>query len=112
VDNLRQMVQVDVRLAFNEVERARQQIFASRATRTLREETLDAEKERFDVGLSTSLLVAQAQRDLLASSIEEVKAIVSYRTALVRLYLAEGSLLDRRGVLLPGATPSTASEIP
>jgi outer membrane protein len=112
VDNLRQMVQVDVRLAFNEVERARQQIFASRATRTHREETLDAEKERFDVGLSTSLLVAQAQRDLLASSIEEVKAIVSYRTALVRLYLAEGSLLDRRGVLLPGATPSTASEIP
>jgi outer membrane protein len=105
VDNLQQMVQVDVRLAFNEVERARQQIFASRATRALREETLNAEKERFDVGVSTSLLVAQAQRDLLASSIEEVRAIISYRTALVRLYLAEGSLLDRRGVLLPGGTP-------
>jgi outer membrane protein len=105
VDNLQQMVQVDVRLAFNEVERARQQIFASRATRTLREETLNAEKERFDVGVSTSLLVAQAQRDLLASSIEEVRAIINYRTALVRLYLAEGSLLDRRGVLLPGGNP-------
>jgi outer membrane protein len=105
VDNLQRMVQVDVRLAFNEVERARQQIFASRATRTLREETLDAEKERFDVGVSTSLLVAQAQRDLLVSSIEEVRAIINYRTALVRLYLAEGSLLDRRGVLLPGGNP-------
>jgi len=105
VDNLLQIVHVDVRLAFNEVERARQQIFASRATRTLREETLNAEKERFDVGLSTSLLVAQAQRDLLASSIDEVKAIVNYRTALVRLYLSEGSLLDRRGVLLPGGKP-------
>ncbi len=105
VDNLLQMVQVDVRLAFNEVERARQQIFASRATRALREETLNAEKERFDVGVSTSLLVAQAQRDLLVSSIEEVRAIISYRTALVRLYLAEGSLLDRRGVLLPGDNP-------
>jgi outer membrane protein TolC len=105
VDNLLQMVQVDVRLAFNEVERARQQIFASRATRALREETLNAEKERFDVGVSTSLLVAQAQRDLLASSIDEVRAIISYRTALVRLYLAEGSLLDRRGVLLPGGNP-------
>jgi len=105
VDNLHQMVQVDVRLAFNEVERARQQIFASRATRALREETLNAEKERFDVGVSTSLLVAQAQRDLLVSSIEEVRAIINYRTALVRLYLAEGSLLDRRGVLLPGGNP-------
>lgn len=101
VDNLRQMVRVDVRLAFNEVERARQQIFATKATRTLREETLNAEKERFDVGASTALLVAQAQRDLLSSSIDEVKAIVNYRIALVRLYLAEGSLLERRGVRLP-----------
>jgi outer membrane protein TolC len=105
VDNLRQMVRVDVRLAFNEVERARQQIFATKATRTLREETLNAEKERFDVGASTALLVAQAQRDLLSSSIDEVKAIVNYRIALVRLYLAEGSLLERRGVSFPAAEP-------
>lgn len=101
VDNLRQIVQVDVRLAVNEVERSRQQISATKVTRTLREETLKAEKERFDVGASTALLVAQTQRDLLISSIEEVRAIVSYRTALVRLYLAEGSLLERRGVRIP-----------
>jgi outer membrane protein len=101
VANLRQIVQVDVRLAFNEVERTRQQITATKATRTLREETLDAEKERFDVGASTTLLVAQAQRDLLISSIAEVRAIVNYRIALVKLYLAEGSLLERRGVSLP-----------
>ncbi len=101
VANLRQIVQVDVRLAFNEVERTRQQITATKATRTLREETLDAEKERFDVGASTALLVAQAQRDLLISSIAEVRAIVNYRIALVKLYLAEGSLLERRGVSLP-----------
>jgi hypothetical protein len=30
-----------------------------------------------------------------------VKAIVNYRVALVRLYLAEGSLLERRGVRIP-----------
>lgn len=101
VDNLRQIVQVDVRLAVNEVERSRQQISATKVTRTLREETLKAEKERFDVGASTALLVAQTQRDLLISSIAEVKAIVNYRVALVRLYLAEGSLLERRGVRIP-----------
>ncbi len=101
VENLQQLVQVDVRLAFNEVERTRQQISATYATRTLREQTLIAEKERFDVGTGTALQVAQAQRDLLASSIDEVKAGVNYRIALVRLYLAEGSLLDRRGIVLP-----------
>jgi outer membrane protein TolC len=100
VDNLQQLVRLDVRLAVNEVERARKQISASRATRILEEETLQAEKERFDVGSSTTLLVAQAQRDLLVSLIAEVKSVVSYRIALVNLYLAEGSLLERRGVVL------------
>ena len=111
VDNLLDLVRVDVRLAFNEVERVRQQISATRATRALREETLTAEKERFDVGLSTALLVAAAQRDLLASSIDEVKAIVNYRIALVRLYLAEGSLVERRGVLLSDGRTSLPNRL-
>ncbi len=98
VANLRQAVHLDVYLAANEVERARQQITASAATRVLAEQTYEAEKERFDVGSSTSILVSQAQRDLLASRIDEVRAVINYRIALVRLYLAEGSLLDRRGV--------------
>lgn len=100
VENLRQLVRLDVNLAVNEVKRARKQISASRVTRVLQEETLQAEKERFDVGSSTALLVAQAQRDLLASLIAEVEAVVGYRTALVNLFLAEGSLLERRGVVL------------
>ncbi|MCF8106348.1 MAG: TolC family protein [Desulfohalobiaceae bacterium] len=100
VDNLRQILRLDVRLAVNEVERSRQQITASKVTRRFAEQTADAEKERFDVGASTALLVAQAQRDLLAARIEEVRAIINYRIALVDLYLSEGSLLQRRGVSL------------
>lgn len=100
VENLRQLIDLDVRLAVNEFKRSRQQIAATKATRLLQEETLKAEMERFDVGASTALLVAQAQRDLLASAIDEVEAIVNCRQALVKLYLAEGSLLERRGVRL------------
>lgn len=100
IANLRQLVRLDVRLAVNELERARAQIFASRTTRELEEETLRAEKERFDVGSGTALLVAQAQQALLVSQIAEVRAVIDYRTALVRLYLAEGTLLARRGVTL------------
>lgn len=98
VTNLRQMIELEVRLAVNEVERAREQIAAGRATRQLEEEKLQAEIERFEVGAGTSLLVAQAQRDLLISRIAEVRSIIHYRIALVKLYLAEGSLLERRGV--------------
>lgn len=106
VENLRQVVQLDVRLAINELERARQQITASRATRRLEEQTVRAEQERFKVGSSTALLVAQAQRDLLVSQIAEVRAIINYRIALVKLYLAEGSLLQRRGISIGEQKPS------
>jgi outer membrane protein TolC len=100
VANLEQIVALDVRLGVNEAERARQQIDATRATRTLQEKVLEAEQARFEVGASTALLVAQAQRDLLASSIDEVEAVVNYRKALAALYLVEGSLPERRGVRL------------
>lgn len=108
VENLRQLVRFEVRLAANEVERAREQISASKVTRVFQEQTLKAEMERFDVGLSTGLLVAQAQRDLLLSRIEEVRSVVNYRVALANLYLAEGSLLERRGIQLSPAGPRDA----
>lgn len=98
VANLAQLVELEVRLAATQVERARQQITATAATRVLREQTLRAEQERFRVGASTSLLVAQAQRDLVASQIAEVEAIIGYRIFLIDLYVAEGSLLERRGI--------------
>lgn len=100
LSNLRQLVQLDVRLAVNELERTRQQITATAFTRALQEETLFAEKERFEVGASTNLLVSQAQRDLLASQIAEIEAIGNYRIALINLYLSEGTLLERRGIRL------------
>ena len=73
-------------------------------TRALQEQTLQAEQERFSVGASTSLLVAQAQRDLLVVQLAEIEAIVDYRIALVSLYLAEGTLLQRRGIQLEGTS--------
>lgn len=100
LENLRHTIRFQVRLALNEAERTRQQIFASRKTREYEEKTVISEQERFKVGAGTSLLVARAQRDLLASQIAEVRAVITYRIALVNLFLAEGSLLERRGISL------------
>ena len=104
VENLKQLIDLDVRLAANEFERTRQQIAATRSTRLWRGETLKAEKERFDVGVSTSLLMAQAQRDLLISSIDEAATVINSQKALIKLYLAEGSLLERRGIEVSSAS--------
>jgi outer membrane protein TolC len=104
-ENLSQLVQVDVRSAYIEVTRAREQIAATTATRNFQEEKLRAETEKFRVGKSTSLLVGQAQRDFVASQIAEIQAVANYLKALVALYRLEGSLLQRRGLAAPGAEP-------
>ncbi len=100
IQNLEQVVELDVQLALNELLRAQEQMAASTTTRELQEQTVQAEIERFNAGTSTTLLVAQAQRDLLQAQINEVESLINYRIALVRLYLAEGTLLERRGVRL------------
>jgi outer membrane protein len=105
IENLAQLVEEDVRSASIEVERTRQQIPATAATRRLQEEKLRVETEKFRVGKSTSLLVAQAQRDLLTSQIGEIQALVNCLQAMVALYRLEGSLLERRGIAAPGRQP-------
>ena len=98
VDNLRLQIGSRVRIARYELRRAVQQIEASAETLRHQRSTVDAEVERFQVGAGTALLVAQAQRDLLAVMVAEKQALVQARLALLDLYLAEGSLLVRRGL--------------
>lgn len=103
VENLSQVVQVDVRTAYVEMRRSEEQVAATQATRKLQEETLRAETEKYRIGKSTSLLVAQAQRDYVQSQINEAQALAnSFKTA-IDLYRLDGSLLERRGLKAPSA---------
>ena len=83
VGNLAQLVELDVRTAYIEILRTRAQVAATLASRALQEEKVRVESEKFRIGKSTSLLVAEAQRDLLASQIAYVQAVAGYRKALV-----------------------------
>ena len=61
-----------------------------------------AEREKLAVGRATGLMVAQAQRDLVASQIDEVEATANYLKGMVELFRQDGSLLVRRGLEVPG----------
>ena len=102
LQNMERLVQWDVRSAYVEALRLRQQIVATRVTRELQEKNLDAELEKFRVGKSTNLLVLQVQRDFTASQLDEIRAMVAYLNSLTNLYLMEGSLLERHGIKAPG----------
>jgi outer membrane protein TolC len=110
LENLTQLVEVDVRIAYIEVNRTKQQIAASSVTREFDEEKLRTETEKLRVGKSTSFLVAQAQRDLLVSRIAEVQAIANYLKALISLYRQDGTLLERRAISAPGREPVELSD--
>ena len=72
LSNMNQLAVQDVRIAYIEVNRVRELVTATQVTRKLQEQTLKTEREKFRVGKSTLLLVAQAERDLLSSQIQEV----------------------------------------
>lgn len=110
--NLNQLVEQDIRSAYIEVERSRQQIDATAATSRLQQTTLEVEREKYRLGRSTILLVSQAQRDLLSAQLAEVQATAEYLQALVNLYRLEGSLLERRGVDCPGSEPIDLADEP
>ena len=96
--NLSQLVELDVRSAYIDFNNALERSAASAATLRHRQESLKVESEKFKVGKSTSLLVAQAQRDLLSAQIQELTSTINCAKALINLYRLEGSLLDRRGL--------------
>jgi len=72
-----------VRDAGWKIEMNAKRIETPRAARDLAEQRLDAERKRFDVGMSTSFLVIQAQRDRAQARTNEVAAILAYDLALV-----------------------------
>ena len=58
-------------------------IETTRSARELAEQRLDAERKRFEVGMSTSFLVIQAQRDLAQARTNELGAVLAYDLSLV-----------------------------
>lgn len=93
-----------VRDAAWKVEMNARRIETVRAVRALAEERRNVEQRRFDVGMSTSFLVIQAQRDLAQATQNELAAILAYDLSLV-----DFEALQQAGPANPtGTTTQTA----
>jgi outer membrane protein len=73
----------EVRDAAYRLEQNLQRIETAKLGRELAEQRLDAEQKRFEVGMSTSFLVIQAQRDLAVARNNELQAYLDYQLAVV-----------------------------
>jgi outer membrane protein TolC len=102
-----------VRDAWRKIEMNAKRIDTTRAARDLAEQRLDAERKRFEVGMSTSFLVIQAQRDLAQAKTNELAATLSYGLALVDFEaLQEAGPVDSQPAAITAAGSSTSVPAP
>ena len=99
---LKQNLSLEVRTAARNVDTARRSVAAAKKARELADRNLDAERKKFDNGMTTSFTVAQVQNDLTTASSNELLAIAGYLKAMVSWHKAVGDLLPAKNVELAG----------
>jgi outer membrane protein len=97
-------VRVDVKNAVINLQQARVRYESASATRTLAQQSLQAEQTRFKFGQSTIPLVVQAQRDLALDQSAEVQSMANYTHAKIAFDEAVGQTLAANGVSMEEAT--------
>jgi len=95
---VRQQVILDVKEAIRQIETNYKRIRTNQTSRRLSEKQLKAEEERFNLGLSTTRLVIEFQRDLRIAQSRELRAILDYNQSLSRLRLVTASSLDHYNI--------------
>lgn len=115
IASLRVQAAEAVRRAGRQIHGTAERVEAARAGATLAQERLESERRRFEVGLSTTFLVTQAQRDLLEAQVNLLETTLEYESAIVNFEavqlappLAEGDTVGVRGgsiALLPPEAP-------
>jgi outer membrane protein TolC len=95
---LQKQVSVEVVNALIAVEQSRAAYDAAHEAREFQAQSLDAEREKFAVGVSTNFVVIQYQRDLVQAQSTEIAALADYANARAALDRATGRLLEKYGV--------------
>ena len=93
-----QNVQVEVRAAARAIDTAARSIVAARKGRELAERNLDAERKKFENGMSTTFQVNQIQRDLSAARTNEMQALAVYRKGVAAFHFAVADILEWKSV--------------
>lgn len=85
---------VEVRAAVRNVLASEERIRAAEQTTRLAERQLEAERTKFEVGVSTNHAVLEFEEDLNTARTAELRARVDLELSRARLYRAEGTILD------------------
>ena len=98
VENQELLIAQQVRITARLIQSNRKRIEATRAARELSQERLEAEEKKFEVGMSTSFLIVQAQRDLATAAGNELQAVIDYNKSIVAFRRVTGTILDEQQI--------------
>jgi outer membrane protein TolC len=101
-------VAVDVRNAIIGLQQAHTRYESAVDARKLAQETLDAERKKYEFGKSTNAAVIQAQRDVVSAESEEVQSMANYTHARIALDQALGMTLERNNITMDEAESGRA----
>lgn len=107
--SLEQGVILEVKEAVRRVRTDFRRIESNRKARVLAEKKLDAETERFNVGLSTTKNVLDFQKDLATAEGNELSAITDYNKSLANLEKVRGTSLEQRGIVFEESREGVAN---
>jgi outer membrane protein TolC len=89
-----QLIQTEIRNAFQTIETNRQQVETAKVARQLAEEQLVGEEKRFQAGLSENFRVLDRQRSLSQAQGVELQALIAYKRSIIDLEKAMYTLLE------------------
>lgn len=89
-----QNIAVEVRIAARAVDEFAQAIAATRAAREAAERNVEAERKRYENGMTTNFQVLEVQQQLSDARVRELQAIVGYNKAVAAFHRAVGDILE------------------
>jgi outer membrane protein TolC len=105
---LKQNLWVEVRTAGRGVDTALRTVAAAKKSRELAERNLDAEKKKFENGMSTTFQVSSIQNDLTNARAVELQSYAAYLKSRTAWHKAIGDILEWKNVKLEGLPVSLA----
>jgi len=93
-EQTRQNIAIEVRKTARDIDTTAREIGASRTAREAAEQNLEAERRRYENGMTTNFNVLQIQQQLSDARAREIQSLVAYNKSVAAYHRAVGDLLE------------------
>ncbi len=100
IEKTRQEIYYAVLEAYKELQNREKEVESASRYRQLAEKRLEAEEQRYNLGLAGNEWLFQYQRDVANARVSEIKAIVDYKISVSKLEMSLGVSLKNKNIAL------------